>query len=154
MRECMTQVRDLLKAKIQCIWIDTYEEGAVINDLREILSAHIIGMNLQVWSFTEGLKRIPMTTHETQEKANPAMMNPKALFDYIRDVQEAKAYEGRQKYFQCVCPPRLSPAERKDRNQAQHPRLERVQKHQLQSDHRYLANCEYSRMELQKLFWL
>ena len=96
MRECMTQVRDLLKAKIQCIWIDTYEESAVINDLREILSAHIIGMNLQVWSFTEGLKRIPMTTRETQEKANPAMMNPKALFDHIRDVQEAKADEGRQ----------------------------------------------------------
>lgn len=96
MRECMTQVRDLLKAKIQCIWIETYEESAVINDLREILSSHIVGMNLQVWSISEGLKRIPMTNRETQEKANPAMMNPKAMFDYIRDVQEAKADEGRQ----------------------------------------------------------
>lgn len=86
MRDCMKQVRNLLKAKIQCIWIDTYEEAEVIKDLKEILN-EITGLNLYAWSHTEGLKRLPLTDLEQPEPANTKIMHPRALFDVIREAQ-------------------------------------------------------------------
>jgi len=87
MRESMHQVRDLLKAKIQCIWIDTYEEAEAIKDLKEIVNG-LAGLNLFQWSHTEGLKKLPLTNLEKAEPADPKMMNPQALFNAIREAQE------------------------------------------------------------------
>lgn len=87
MRESMQQVKDLLKAKIQCIWIDTYEEAEAIKDLKEVVNS-LAGLNLFSWSHTEGLKKLPLTNLERPEPANSKMMNPQNLFNHIREAQE------------------------------------------------------------------
>lgn len=87
MRECMQEVRNLLKAKIQCIWIDTYEEAEVIKDLREIVSG-LSGLNLYLWSHTEGIKKLPLTNLERPEDPDPKTGNPRMLFNAIREAQE------------------------------------------------------------------
>ncbi|MED1125215.1 AAA family ATPase [Bacillus atrophaeus] len=87
MRESMNQVRDLLKSKIQCIWIDTYEEAAAINDLKEVVNG-LPGLNLHTWSHTEGLRKLPLTDLEKPEKPDPKMANPQNLFNAIREAQE------------------------------------------------------------------
>lgn len=83
----MNEVHDLLKAKIQCIWIDTYEEHEAIKDLK-VIANKIPGMNLYLWSHTEGLKKLALTSLERQEPADPKLMQPNALFNHIRDMQE------------------------------------------------------------------
>jgi SpoVK/Ycf46/Vps4 family AAA+-type ATPase len=84
----MTQVEHLLRAKIHCIWIDSYEESEVIKDLKEILSTRVVGPNLQLWSHTEGLRKMPLTNAEQPEATNKHLMHPRALFDYIKQTQE------------------------------------------------------------------
>ncbi len=88
MRTCMEQVRDLLKSKIQCIWIDSYEEAEVIKDLKEILNG-MVGLSLHLWSHTEGLKKLSLTALEQQEPADPKLAHPKNLFGAIREAQES-----------------------------------------------------------------
>lgn len=87
MRDCMKQVRDLLKSRIQCIWIDTYEEAEVIKDLKEIING-LAGLNLYVWSHTEGLGKLPLTTLEQQEPFDAKIVHPRNLFATIKEAQE------------------------------------------------------------------
>ena len=90
MRDCMQEVEYLLRAKIQCIWIDTYEEDEAIKDLREVVN-NIGGYGLYVWSSTEGLKRVPMTKYEEEEEPDRKMANPIQLFNMIESAQRDKS---------------------------------------------------------------
>lgn len=89
MRESMNQVRDLLRAKIQCIWIDTYEEAEAIKDLKKVVG-ELPGFNLYIWSHTEGLKKEPLSDLEKAEPANPKFAQPNMLFSEIHEAQNNK----------------------------------------------------------------
>ena len=85
MRQCMEEVRFLLKARTECIWINTYEETQAINDLQEVIIDSFPTCKLQVWSNTEGLKSIPLTAGEKVEPADPRLREVPALFAQIRN---------------------------------------------------------------------
>lgn len=81
MRKSMEQVESLIRAKTECIWVDTFEESEALNDLKEIAVNQ--NMYLYLWSHTEGLKKIPLNKMEKEEEPNPKMGNPRALFAHI-----------------------------------------------------------------------
>jgi SpoVK/Ycf46/Vps4 family AAA+-type ATPase len=84
MRECMRKVQNLLKAKIQCIWIETYEETEVIKDLKEIASD--LSLKLFTWSHTEGLKPISLSKREQQQEADNKI-KVERIFSVIGEAQ-------------------------------------------------------------------
>lgn len=86
MRNCMEEVRMLLKARCECLWITTYEEEEAINDLRNIVKRDFKNMKLFVWSNTEGLKGIPMINGEKVLEPDIKLREVPALFSYIRDI--------------------------------------------------------------------
>lgn len=88
MRECMNEVIHMMKAKIQCIWITTYEEDQVMKDLKQIVADNS-GMQLVSWSETEGSRRIPLTNKEQPEPANKKI-NMDAIFNVIGTAQDNK----------------------------------------------------------------
>jgi SpoVK/Ycf46/Vps4 family AAA+-type ATPase len=88
MRKCMNELVYLLKAKIQCIWIDTYEEAQVFKDLIEIVNGGALpGMKLYSWSFTEGLRRISLVDKEKDEAPDKKITLDK-IFGVIGDAQD------------------------------------------------------------------
>lgn len=42
MRDCLRELKDILKAKIECIWITTYEETDVITDIKETILSNFL----------------------------------------------------------------------------------------------------------------
>ena len=86
MRSCMEEVKMLLKARCECLWITTYEEEEVINDLRNIVKRDFKNMKLFVWSNTEGLKGVPMVNGEKVLEPDVKLREIPALFAYIRDI--------------------------------------------------------------------
>lgn len=88
MRDSMNQVRDLLKARIQCIWIHTYEEAEVLKDIKE-LAREITSTEVFLWSHTEGMAKQALTKHDVQEAFDPAFGQPKRLFDTIKERQDS-----------------------------------------------------------------
>lgn len=84
MRESMKEVQLLLKARCECIWIDTYEEADVIKDLREIIQKDHRNMKFYVWSNTEGLKSFPIVKGEKTEEPDAKLREIPALFAKIR----------------------------------------------------------------------
>lgn len=88
MRKCMEELVHLLKAKIQCIWIDTYEEGEILKDLKEIVS-DMSGTKLFTWTQTEGLRKIALTNKEKQEDAD-RKINIDGIFQTISMAQDDK----------------------------------------------------------------
>lgn len=67
MRECMNEVLNLINAKAKCIWINTYEEEAVINDMKEVSTALRIPMPIYVHSFATGIKKVELTSNKESE---------------------------------------------------------------------------------------
>jgi len=87
MRECMNEVKNLLKAKIDFIWIDSYEESEVIRDLTQLINEQFFGTKLFTWSMTEGLKKVALNKHEKQEDAMKEFRDPHRVMDYIMTAQ-------------------------------------------------------------------
>lgn len=90
MRECMNDIINLLKAKINCIWIDTYEEYEVVRDFIEMINSapftNTPAIRLHTWSHTEGLKKIALVAAEEQEQADKSVTVEK-IFSIIEDKQ-------------------------------------------------------------------
>lgn len=84
MRESMKEVQTLLRARCECIWINTYEEAEVIKDLREIVQKEHRNMKFYVWSNTEGLKNFPIVKGEKVEEPDTKLREIPALFAKIR----------------------------------------------------------------------
>lgn len=89
----MKEVQMLLKARCECIWINTYEEADVIKDLREIIQKEHRNMKFYVWSNTEGLKSFPIVKGEKVEEPNAKLREIPALFASIRANLEGKLEE-------------------------------------------------------------
>lgn len=85
MRQSMEEVKELLRARIQCIWINTYEEAEAIKDLVKI--AREIDSELIIWSHTEGSRKKALQKHEVEGDIDPTTMQPPALFKRIASRQ-------------------------------------------------------------------
>lgn len=85
MRDSMKEVQLLLRARCECIWINTYEEAEVIKDLREIVQKEHRNMKFFVWSNTEGLKNFPIVKGEKIEEPDMKLREIPALFAKIRN---------------------------------------------------------------------
>lgn len=90
MRECMSEVKNLLKAKIDFIWIDSYEETEVVRDMIQLINETFFGTKLYTWSMTEGLKKIALNRHEKQEDAMKELREPFRAIDHIITAQNNK----------------------------------------------------------------
>lgn len=84
MRKCMYEVLDLLNAKAKCIWINTYEEEAVIKDIKDVSTRLRIPMNIYTHSFVSGIQKINLTDNKINEP-DPSM-NIDKLFKTIYNV--------------------------------------------------------------------
>lgn len=89
MKNSLEEIKILLQARAQCIWITSYEENVVINDIKKLVKDEIPGMNIRLWSQTEGLKSLPLVPVEKVDPPDIKMCNPKMLFTHIRESQEA-----------------------------------------------------------------
>lgn len=64
MREAMNEVRVLLRARTQCIWINTYEEAEALKDLKELLPTTLPNHGLRVWTQTSGVVGVSLKSKE------------------------------------------------------------------------------------------
>ena len=78
-----------LEAKTPCLWIHTYEEARVIEDLREI--CYNKEYKAQIWSCTEGLTEMRVTNLESQKPTNDTLKNPDILLNHIKTQHEEGA---------------------------------------------------------------
>ena len=87
----MEEVRLLIKSKIQCIWIDTYEEEEVVKDLKEICGD--LNYKLKSWSHTSGLQNLPLTL---KEKTAPPdkKVNIEGIFKLIGEMSDKGSNNG------------------------------------------------------------
>lgn len=88
MRESILELKTLLKAKVKCIWIDTYEEAEVIKDIKAILK-DFPAIKLHSWSMFEGLKELSLTSGEADPEPN-AGIDFNKLFRTILSLQNEK----------------------------------------------------------------
>lgn len=71
------ELENLLKTKIKCIWINTYEEEKVMLEIKNIIASKFPNMKLNTWSFLLGLK---------EEKLNKSIPDPKDYKNMPPDV--------------------------------------------------------------------
>jgi SpoVK/Ycf46/Vps4 family AAA+-type ATPase len=87
----MNEVSNLLRARIECIWIQTYEEEEVVKDITELVRTEIKYLpnaTLRMWSNTEGLKTLPLHAREEVKPADPKVKEIPALFHVLAQVSE------------------------------------------------------------------
>lgn len=88
MKKSMEDLELLLKSKTQCIWIKTYEEIQVINDIKRIMCNNFNNIKMFTWSFFMGLTEEPLTIVENKPKAEKGI-GPDKLLDMIMESQES-----------------------------------------------------------------
>lgn len=81
------ELKMLLKAKAKCIWIKSYEEQQVINDIKNVIMSDFSNMKLVSWSYFSGYQKEPLTNREIKEDPMPGF-GPDALFQEIIDKQK------------------------------------------------------------------
>ena len=97
MRKAMREVENLLRAKMDCIWVQTYEEREFIEDMKELLgsTASFSSMQLMQWSLTEGVTKLHLanTSAVKNEPPDKKFAEFPALLSLIR--KEATGDEGK-----------------------------------------------------------
>lgn len=86
-------IKYLLDAKTQCIWIKTYEEARVLEDLREIVfdyKEENKTFTLNTWSITEGLLELPIVDTDEEKPAATNLKNPDLLFADMKEKHLSK----------------------------------------------------------------
>lgn len=80
MRDCMNQVINLIKARTKCIWINTFEEEALIKDIKEVSLRLKQPMPIYSYSFGVGLQTIDLMSNINK---NPENMPIHAMLQQI-----------------------------------------------------------------------
>lgn len=75
----------LLKAKTKCIWIKSYEELYIMNEIKSIILTDFLGMKLVSWSYFTGYQKEQLTNKETKEES--MQMTPDVLLEEIATRQ-------------------------------------------------------------------
>lgn len=89
-----------LKAKIECIWVKTYEEADFIEDFREIFLEQEYDNSIKVWSNTSGLSLVSNLEHSRDHTV------------FIEDDPKAKEFP--VLFDKYIVPAHTSPIERKN----------------------------------------
>lgn len=90
MRESMNELRALLKAKFQCIWINTYEEAEALKDIKEVVQDVCPAYGIRVWSQTGGLVGLPMIKGELPDRSMEDMnLFPMVLHMIQEDIDNS-----------------------------------------------------------------
>lgn len=99
MRKCMEEVDVLLKAGVTCIWITTYEEEEVVNDIRELVAERHKTIPLYMWSVAEGVKRL--ATMPTEKEGQPDMntRQPMAMLEMVAKKSGLRGEAGNRNIF-------------------------------------------------------
>lgn len=82
MRNSVQNLTNLLKSKVQCIWIKTYEEEQVINDIKNIVRCNFPKTKVNSWSFFSGLQYEPLSKNEKTPDSEIGI-SPDKLLDII-----------------------------------------------------------------------
>ena len=90
MRMAMEEVKNLLKSKIDFIWVNTYEEAEFIKDLTATMVKDFNSAELYVWSITEGLRKEPTNSLQKREEPDAKMRDPHNVIDFIKKEQNKK----------------------------------------------------------------
>lgn len=61
------ELRLLLKAKAPCIWVRTYEEEKVIDEIKNIISREIPGMKVKAWDLASGVRELDLSSKKSSE---------------------------------------------------------------------------------------
>lgn len=82
----------LLKSRVKCIWITSFEESRVMEDLKEIVQKNFSSMGMNSWSVFEGLRCIVSRVQENTGRfaADKKLANPNAFFAHLQDVLNSK----------------------------------------------------------------
>ena len=95
MRDCLRELKDILKAKIECIWITTYEETDVITDIKETILSNFPSYKLRLWSCSEGLTEVPLVKSNNPPEDKKVVENTQTLFKIIKSTTfGAESYSG------------------------------------------------------------
>ncbi len=90
MRESMNELRALLKAKFQCIWINTYEEADALKDIKEVVQDVYPAYGIRIWSQTGGLVGLPMIKGESPDRSMEDMnLFPMVLHMIQEDIDNS-----------------------------------------------------------------
>ena len=90
MRNSMKEVEQLLQAKFECIWINTYEEEQAIEDIKEIAKRMNDLSAVYTWSHTEGARRLPLSDEEKPENPDPKTVDPGQFFNRVASYQNSE----------------------------------------------------------------
>ena len=93
MRDCIKDLLVFFKSKINCIWIRSYEETEVIKDIKELVKTEPIlsGVNIQLWSRTEGITNLALNANEIQGEPNTQYREFPAMFAYMSNIQNNRS---------------------------------------------------------------
>lgn len=95
MRDCLKELKDILKARIECIWIKTYEETDAIADIKETILSNFPSYKLRLWSCSEGLTEVPLVKSNNPPTDKKTVENTQTLFKIIRSTTfGAEGYSG------------------------------------------------------------
>lgn len=89
MRSTMKKIENLLNARINCIWVETYEESHFIDNLRKIIPRLKGALGLKIWSISEGMRDISLGTGEIGKPVEGTASAP-SFFSIIQEAQEDK----------------------------------------------------------------
>lgn len=87
MSNFLKEMEWLLKSKTKCIWIKSYEEQQVINDIKNIINTSCNNMKLITWSYFSGYQKETLSNKEKKEEGIPGF-GPDMLFQEIIDKQK------------------------------------------------------------------
>lgn len=83
------ELRFLLKSRVKCIWISTFEESRVLEDIVKIIGKEYDNMSVNVWSIFEGLHKNYKQTNSSVDKK---MNNPMMFFEHIEGILNSESY--------------------------------------------------------------
>lgn len=94
MRKCMYDVLDLLNARTKCIWINSYEEDSVFQDIVEVSSRLRVPMPVYNYSFASGIQKLSFTKKELSPPDKS--MNIDKLFMNIYNITRGNTVDEEQ----------------------------------------------------------
>ena len=78
-----------LESKTPCLWIHTYEEARVLEDLLQI--AFDEKYRAFSWTCTEGLTQLKIYSHEKEKELDKSLKNPDLMLNHIKeDIKQSE----------------------------------------------------------------
>lgn len=85
----MDKMLDMLTGRVQCIWVQTYEEDEFLKDLKELIRKNFKALRLAKWSCVEGATPLPLMPGEKSRGPIPDTFDvASGLYNVIKSAQE------------------------------------------------------------------